>query len=191
MRARARRPLLWSRTPRSCSRARRRVMWPARSRLTRSASSAAAPRCPSWISARSFSRIFRRALALGQGAFDPLPAENGERRRQRRGQHPCDEGRRADGHARGALPVHPRPGGDGKRGRHREHDPPDRAAHGGNRGRTYRMIRLAETIDALRPLCGSAFGCQILSSALAYGLSRPFAQFWTDGAAAYGMCSTA
>lgn len=49
------------------------------------------------------------------------------------------------------------------------------------------MIRLAETIDALRPLCGSAFGCQILSSALAYGLSRPFAQFWTDGAAAYGM----
>ena len=45
------------------------------------------------------------------------------------------------------------------------------------------MIRLAETIDALRPLCGSAFGCQILSSALAYGLSRPFAQFWTDGAA--------
>ena len=49
------------------------------------------------------------------------------------------------------------------------------------------MIRLAETADALRPLCGSAFGCPILSAAAAYGFSRPFAQFWTDGAAAYGM----
>lgn len=49
------------------------------------------------------------------------------------------------------------------------------------------MIRLAETADALRPLCGSAFGCPILSTAAAYGFSRPFAQFWTDGAAAYGM----
>ena len=48
------------------------------------------------------------------------------------------------------------------------------------------MIRLAETADALRPLCGSAFGCPILSAAAAYGFSRPFAQFWTDGAAAYG-----
>lgn len=49
------------------------------------------------------------------------------------------------------------------------------------------MIRLAETADALRPLCGSAFGCPILSAAAAYGFSRPFAQFWTAGAAAYGM----
>jgi GNAT superfamily N-acetyltransferase len=48
------------------------------------------------------------------------------------------------------------------------------------------MIRLAETVDALKALCKkSPFGCSILSAAEAYGLERPFAQFWTDGHAAY------
>ena len=48
------------------------------------------------------------------------------------------------------------------------------------------MIRLTESLDTLRPLCDSAFGCQILATAAAYGFVLPFAQFWTDGAAAYG-----
>lgn len=49
------------------------------------------------------------------------------------------------------------------------------------------MICMAESVEALRGLCtGSPFGCQILSMAQAYGVDRPFAQFWTDGTAAYG-----
>ncbi len=48
------------------------------------------------------------------------------------------------------------------------------------------MIRLAESMEVLRPRCGSAFGCQILSTAAAYGFALPFAQFWTDNTAAYG-----
>ncbi|MBQ2667239.1 MAG: GNAT family N-acetyltransferase [Clostridia bacterium] len=48
------------------------------------------------------------------------------------------------------------------------------------------MIRLAEDLAALSHLCAdSPFGCQILSAANAYGLHRPFAQFWTDETAAY------
>lgn len=48
------------------------------------------------------------------------------------------------------------------------------------------MICIAEDIRALRELCtDSPFGCQILSAANAYGLERPFAQFWTDRGAAY------
>ena len=35
--------------------------------------------------------------------------------------------------------------------------------------------------------CGSSpFGCQIRSKAQAYGFHQSFAQFWTDGEAAYG-----
>lgn len=49
------------------------------------------------------------------------------------------------------------------------------------------MIRLAEQIETLSPLCAdSPFGCQILSAAEAYGLGQPFAQFWTDESAVYG-----
>lgn len=49
------------------------------------------------------------------------------------------------------------------------------------------MIRLAEQMEPLLTLCAdSPFGCQILSCAQAYGMERPFAQFWTDGGAAYG-----
>ena len=49
------------------------------------------------------------------------------------------------------------------------------------------MIRMAESAEALCALCvGSPFGCQILSAAEAYGLDRPFAQFWMDATAAYG-----
>jgi len=49
------------------------------------------------------------------------------------------------------------------------------------------VIRLAEDLAALRLLCAdSPFGCQILSAANAYGLDKPFAQFWTDETAAYG-----
>ena len=50
------------------------------------------------------------------------------------------------------------------------------------------MIRFAESVEALAPHCASSpFGCQILSAANAYGFKRPFAQFWADGGAAYGM----
>ena len=50
------------------------------------------------------------------------------------------------------------------------------------------MIRFAESIEAIAPRCeASPFGCQILSAANAYGFTRPFAQFWTDAGAAYGL----
>ncbi len=50
------------------------------------------------------------------------------------------------------------------------------------------MIRFAESIEAIAPRCeASPFGCQILSAANAYGFARPFAQFWTDAGAAYGL----
>lgn len=49
------------------------------------------------------------------------------------------------------------------------------------------MIRLAEDLKTLSaPCAASPFGCQILSKAQAYGFDKPFAQFWTDGEAAYG-----
>ena len=49
------------------------------------------------------------------------------------------------------------------------------------------MIRLAENLEALSMPCGSSpFGCQIRSKAQAYGFHQSFAQFWTDGEAAYG-----
>ena len=49
------------------------------------------------------------------------------------------------------------------------------------------MIRLAEKLEALSMPCGSSpFGCQIRSKAQAYGFRQSFAQFWTDGEAAYG-----
>lgn len=49
------------------------------------------------------------------------------------------------------------------------------------------MIRLAEDLAVLAAPCGSSpFGCQIWSKAQAYGFHQPFAQFWTDGQAAYG-----
>lgn len=49
------------------------------------------------------------------------------------------------------------------------------------------MIRLAENLEVLSAPCGSSpFGCQIWSKAQAYGFHQPFAQFWTDGNAAYG-----
>ena len=49
------------------------------------------------------------------------------------------------------------------------------------------MIRLAENLKALSmPCVSSPFGCQILSKAQAYGFHQSFAQFWTDGEAAYG-----
>ncbi|MGN0478712.1 MAG: GNAT family N-acetyltransferase [Hominenteromicrobium sp.] len=50
------------------------------------------------------------------------------------------------------------------------------------------MIRFAERIEAIAPHCeASPFGCQILSAAKAYGFQRPFAQFWADNGAAYGL----
>ena len=50
------------------------------------------------------------------------------------------------------------------------------------------MIRFAESIEAIAPRCeASPFGCQVLSAANAYGFARPFAQFWTDAGAAYGL----
>ena len=49
------------------------------------------------------------------------------------------------------------------------------------------MIRLAENLEALpMPCVSSPFGCQIRSKAQAYGFHQSFAQFWTDGEAAYG-----
>lgn len=49
------------------------------------------------------------------------------------------------------------------------------------------MIRLAEDLKTLSAPCGnSPFGCQIWSKAQAYGFDKIFAQFWTDGKAAYG-----
>ena len=49
------------------------------------------------------------------------------------------------------------------------------------------MIRLAKNLEALSVPCGSSpFGCQIRSKAQAYGFHQSFAQFWTDGEAAYG-----
>lgn len=49
------------------------------------------------------------------------------------------------------------------------------------------MIRLAEKLEALSmPCVSSPFGCQIRSKAQAYGFHQSFAQFWTDGEAAYG-----
>lgn len=36
------------------------------------------------------------------------------------------------------------------------------------------------------PCVSSPFGCQIRSKAQAYGFHQSFAQFWTDGEAAYG-----
>ena len=49
------------------------------------------------------------------------------------------------------------------------------------------MIRLAENLEVLSaPYVSSPFGCQIRSKAQAYGFDKPFAQFWTDGEAAYG-----
>ena len=49
------------------------------------------------------------------------------------------------------------------------------------------MIRLAENLEALfAPCVSSPFGCQIRSKAQAYGFHQSFAQFWTDGEAAYG-----
>ncbi|WP_417075759.1 GNAT family N-acetyltransferase [Hominenteromicrobium sp.] len=49
------------------------------------------------------------------------------------------------------------------------------------------MIRLAENLEALSmPCVSSPFGCQIRSKAQAYGFHQSFAQFWTDGEAAYG-----
>ena len=49
------------------------------------------------------------------------------------------------------------------------------------------MICLAQRPEDLQTLCAdSPFGCQIFSAAKAYGFEHSFAQFWTDGSAAYG-----
>lgn len=49
------------------------------------------------------------------------------------------------------------------------------------------MICLTEALHTLSAPCAdSPFGCQIWSKAQAYGFDKPFAQFWTDGTAAYG-----
>lgn len=48
------------------------------------------------------------------------------------------------------------------------------------------MIRLADDLEVLKKLCdGSPFGCPIISAAEAYGVDKLFAQFWSDGHAAY------
>lgn len=50
------------------------------------------------------------------------------------------------------------------------------------------MIRLAEDLAVLRPLCrDSAFGCPIWSAAAAYGFDKSFVYFWTDDTAAYSL----
>lgn len=41
--------------------------------------------------------------------------------------------------------------------------------------------------EFLRLCKGTAFGCKLEALALAYGFSRPFARFWTDGSALYGQ----
>lgn len=42
------------------------------------------------------------------------------------------------------------------------------------------MITKTEDLDTLLPFDNTAFGCRILSTAQAYGLNEPFAQFWTQ-----------
>ncbi|MGX8711615.1 MAG: GNAT family N-acetyltransferase [bacterium] len=42
------------------------------------------------------------------------------------------------------------------------------------------MIKKVEYEEALSPFGSTAFGCQILSTAQAYGLNEPFAQFWVQ-----------
>lgn len=53
------------------------------------------------------------------------------------------------------------------------------------------MIRFVDNgalAEEFTRLCkGTAFGCKLEGLSLAYGFSRPFAQFWTDGSATYGQ----
>jgi len=43
------------------------------------------------------------------------------------------------------------------------------------------MIKKSDFIGELSPFCKTVFGCRIQSTAAAYGLDEPFAQFWTQG----------
>lgn len=43
------------------------------------------------------------------------------------------------------------------------------------------MILKTELLPALAPFSGTVFGARILAAAEAYGLTEPFAQFWTQG----------
>jgi N-acetylglutamate synthase-like GNAT family acetyltransferase len=43
------------------------------------------------------------------------------------------------------------------------------------------MIKKTELFEELSPFCKTVFGCRIQSTAAAYGLDKPFAQFWTQG----------
>ena len=42
------------------------------------------------------------------------------------------------------------------------------------------MIKKTEYADVLAPFCKTVFGCRIQSTAAAYGVNEPFAQFWTQ-----------
>lgn len=42
------------------------------------------------------------------------------------------------------------------------------------------MIKKTEYIDMLNPFSSTVFGCRIQSTAAAYGMNEPFAQFWTQ-----------
>ncbi|NLJ30290.1 MAG: GNAT family N-acetyltransferase [Clostridiales bacterium] len=46
------------------------------------------------------------------------------------------------------------------------------------------MILKTEHLPSLEPFGKTALGCRILAAAEAYGLSEPFAQFWTQGESA-------
>jgi len=43
------------------------------------------------------------------------------------------------------------------------------------------MVKKTDLLDELSPFCKTVFGCRIQSTATAYGLDEPFAQFWTQG----------
>ncbi|MBW7572694.1 GNAT family N-acetyltransferase [Caproiciproducens faecalis] len=50
------------------------------------------------------------------------------------------------------------------------------------------MIKKVEYEDALSSFGATAFGCQILSAAEAYGLNEPFAQFWVQEGTGTLLC---
>jgi len=51
-----------------------------------------------------------------------------------------------------------------------------------------KMIKKVEYADALSPFHSTVFGCRILSTAAAYGLNEPFAQFWMQEGTDTALC---
>lgn len=50
------------------------------------------------------------------------------------------------------------------------------------------MIKQTEHIQAILPFQKTVFGCRILATAQAYGLSEPFARFWTQEEGKAAIC---